>query len=328
MNAITIVMPVYNDLMVARAIQSVTEQSFQDWRLDLLNNGCTDQGTLQVLKRQEGKRGIYVHHFPFNRQSECGTLFALEHVETPLIAFLFSDDQWHPEFLKTMIERLERDDVDAVFCNTILVDEDGVPWKKAPKTHFSGDITEMTPAQHLNKMFYVENPLHPCALVMKTSLYKRLGGANPCMHRLGDMNLFARMLAESKVSFVKEKMASITLHSICGARKNCSFGNDTLMLEIMLERQELLRNFLTEPFLEMADDIFEFPKGKYDRAGQIWFMGLEAIKNPTPDYVFFGYRCIFQALAMDYAGINKWCLETYHTSPGEYVKKLQNRKAA
>lgn len=324
---ITIIMPVYNDPQCERAIKSVIDQKYGDWHLQILDNGSTDEKTISAINKFEGQKGITVTRFPFNRQSECGALFAMQEVKTPLLAFLFSDDQWHPDFLKRMIDRILETGADAIFCNTSLVDEDGALWKKPPLTQYSGDITEMTPAQHLHKMFTEQNTLHPCAMVVNLPTYQRLGGFNPCLHRIGDMVFFARLLAESEVIFFKEKLAYITTNSICSGKKNLSFGNDKISMEMLVERQKFLFLFSSSAFLSKAMEIFKFSRDKMPEGetGRLFFLGMEAIKNPSLDYVFFGYSCIYRAVDMHYNDINDWCMENHHTSAGEFIKGLQNK---
>lgn len=321
---VTIVMPVYNDPMCDRAVQSVVNQRYDRWRLEILDNGCTDDKTLAVFRKYEGHKGITVTHFPFNRQSECGALFAMR-VKTPLTAFLFSDDQWHPEFLNRMVGKLG--DHDAVFCNTSIVDEDGVPWKRPSATQFNGDITDFTPAQLLRCVFYERNPLHPCAMVVRTGCFQSLGGLKPYLHKVGDMRFFMRLMAEAGVVFLKEKLAFVTEHSLCSYRKNLSAGFDKVSLGMMAERQRSLQLFVTPPFLKLANEVFGLKDAPRGKAGLLFSVGLEALKNPSPDYFFFGFSCVYNALDLDYEAVNAWCMANHHTSAGEFIKTLQGRAA-
>lgn len=327
---ITVIMPVYNDQLAERAIKSVMEQKFQDWQLKILDNGSTDAHVVSMLKKYDGMQGIEVIRYEQNRQSECGALYGMD-VKTPYMAYLFSDDQWHPEFLNRMMKAMINSytpfgqPYSAAFCNTAYVDEDGATWRKVPDTQFDGDITDMNNDKHLYHMFTSKNTLHPSAMVISSAVYRRLGGFDPWLHRVGDMRFFAKLLGVyDDVVFVKEKLSYITCNSVISGRRNSSHDNDKASLSMMAERQQFLEVYSSKEVRSLLPRIFAFPDTGND-ALNLYFLGTLSIKNPAADYVLFGWRCIYRALELDYNAVNGWVMQQHHTSVGEFIKKLQRR---
>ncbi len=98
--AVSIVMPLYNkEREVERAIESVLAQTFNDYELVVVNDGSTDKGP-EIVKKIKDPRIRIVH------QQNTGVSAArnrgLREAKASLMAFLDADDEWLPDFLKTV----------------------------------------------------------------------------------------------------------------------------------------------------------------------------------------------------------------------------------
>ena len=97
---ISVVMPLYNkEGEVGRAIKSVMAQNFSDFKLIVINDGSTDKGPEVV-------RQIHDTRISIIDQDNSGVSAArnrgIEEAKSDLIAFLDADDEWLPNFLKTI----------------------------------------------------------------------------------------------------------------------------------------------------------------------------------------------------------------------------------
>ena len=101
---VTVLMPVYNgERYLTEAIESVLNQTFTDFEILVMDDGSTDN-TKEVIKEFNDERIIY--HYDSNsggpaRPRNKGISFA----KGGVIAFLDSDDYWHPEKLQKQIEQ-------------------------------------------------------------------------------------------------------------------------------------------------------------------------------------------------------------------------------
>ena len=131
---ISIIIPVYNtEKYIFETINSVINQSYQDWELIIIDDGSTDNSAeiIQKLCKQDNR--IQYYH-----QENSGVSVArnngLEKSKGKYIALLDADDLWEMENLSQKIEVLEKhQDVSWVFSNMYNADQDGNIICEAPK---------------------------------------------------------------------------------------------------------------------------------------------------------------------------------------------------
>jgi GT2 family glycosyltransferase len=108
--AVSIILPAYNRRhVIGRAIDSVVAQSFQDWELIVVDDGSTD-GTDEVMDRSDPRIRL-IHQS--NRGAAAARNHGIAEARGQFIAFLDSDDEWLPHFLKLTHEYLSRHPQDA-----------------------------------------------------------------------------------------------------------------------------------------------------------------------------------------------------------------------
>jgi len=113
--AITVITATYNrSRALACAIESVRRQTFADWEMLVIGDGCTDD-TAEVVARAGDSRIRY-----FNLERNYGGQAGPNNVgiaesRAPLIAFLSHDDLWLPNHLKSCREALLAEHADLVF---------------------------------------------------------------------------------------------------------------------------------------------------------------------------------------------------------------------
>lgn len=123
MATVTIGIPFYNNETTLRnAIQSVINQTFQDWLLILMNDGSTDQ-SLEIAKQFESKKVIV-----FDDGENKGLISRLNQLidmcESPFFVRMDSDDIMVPERLEKQISLLVRDtEVDLTGSSAYIIDE-------------------------------------------------------------------------------------------------------------------------------------------------------------------------------------------------------------
>ena len=112
MAVVDIIIPLYNkEATVARAIESVLDQTFADWHLMIVNDGSTDD-SLQIAKQFTDPR---IHII---EQENCGPGAArnrgIQEASAKYTAFLDADDQWYSWYLENALRAFAKSDVACV----------------------------------------------------------------------------------------------------------------------------------------------------------------------------------------------------------------------
>lgn len=124
---VTIVIPCYNVAKyIKRCIDSLVDQSFQKFKVILVDDKSTDD-TYQYLLQLQATSGLDIMVL----QNSCNSGPAVSRnkgileADTKYITFCDSDDWYEPDFLKTMVSLLEDNAADMAFCGYKVVDEHG-----------------------------------------------------------------------------------------------------------------------------------------------------------------------------------------------------------
>lgn len=99
---VSIVMPSYNTASyISASIDSVLNQTYQNWELIIVDDCSTDNTDEVVLKYTD----VRIHYLKNERNVGAAKSrnYALREAKGAWIAFLDSDDQWHPEKLEKQL---------------------------------------------------------------------------------------------------------------------------------------------------------------------------------------------------------------------------------
>ena len=123
---VSIVMPSYNTgKYIAESIRSVLAQTYKNWELIIVDD-CSTDDTDTVLTQFDDPRIRY-----FKNETNSGAAVsrnrALREVKGRWIAFLDSDDLWHPEKLQKQISFMQEKNYAFSYTNYSEIGEDSVP---------------------------------------------------------------------------------------------------------------------------------------------------------------------------------------------------------
>ena len=133
--SMTVVMPVYNrEAWVGQALESVLAQTWSDFEIVVVDDGSTD-GTADVLRR-------YLPQITLLSSPHAGAYaarnLAIHQSRGALVAFIDSDDVWHPDRLECQVPLLDDPEVGLVFGDASLVDYRRAPARRLRRTFFDG----------------------------------------------------------------------------------------------------------------------------------------------------------------------------------------------
>ncbi len=121
---VSIITPTFNsERFIAETILSVQAQTYQDWEMIIVDDCSTDKTAEIVASFQEKDSRIKYFYNSTNKGSALSRNLALQKAKGKWIAFLDSDDLWHPEKLEKQIEFMERNDYHFSYTNYCEIDE-------------------------------------------------------------------------------------------------------------------------------------------------------------------------------------------------------------
>ena len=129
---VSVIMPAYNaQRFIREAIDSVIAQTHADWELLVLDDGSSDDTCAVVEDMAAKDERIRLIKNPSNMGVAKTRNRGLDLCRGDYVAFLDSDDIWHPEKLTSQISVMKSKDARLAYTSYAIVDENGAPCKNA-----------------------------------------------------------------------------------------------------------------------------------------------------------------------------------------------------
>lgn len=202
---ISVVIPLYNkEKQIAHTLQSVFNQTFQDFEVVVVDDGSTDGSVAEVEKLSDSR--IRLIH-----QKNAGVSAArnrgIEEAKGDLIAFLDADDEWKPEYLATQYHLSQKyPDCNVFACNYEFRNIEGkvTPTiiRKLPFTCEDGILSnyfEVASCSH--------PPLWTSSIVVKKQAIQAIGGFPVGIRSGEDLLTWARLAVNDKIAYSKISLA-------------------------------------------------------------------------------------------------------------------------
>ena len=123
---VSIIMPSYNTAQyIGDSVRSVINQTYTNWELIIVDDCSTDHTDAVVASFQDER----IRYFKNERNSGAAVSRnkALREVKGKWVAFLDSDDLWHPEKLEKQIRFMKENGYSFSYTNYSEIDEQSQP---------------------------------------------------------------------------------------------------------------------------------------------------------------------------------------------------------
>jgi hypothetical protein len=222
-------------------VQSVLDQSFQDFEIVVTDDGSTDD-TVSVIRSFDDPR-IRLEIFRKNRGaavaiSECGRRCRGEYV-----ANLCSDDVWESEKLEKQVAFLDaHPDMDAVLTRVLLIDEDGSPLD----TSYEGyrnvfDCENLSRLEWLGRFFREGNCLCMPSAMIRRSVYEALDFQDRRFASLSDFDFWVRFSFDHEFHIMDERLTRFRVRS---GMRNASSDRPENRIRSLFETRQILEHYL------------------------------------------------------------------------------------
>ena len=162
---VSIITPLFNaEKYIAQTLQSVQQQDYSNWEHIIVNDASQDTSEEIVKKTAEKDPRVQLISLSKNKGAAYCRNHATELAQGDYIAFLDSDDLWHPEKLTKQIDFMQTNDCEVSYTSYLHIDEAGeslhkriraldqLPYKKQLRNNYIGNLTGIYQASTLGKI--------------------------------------------------------------------------------------------------------------------------------------------------------------------------------
>jgi len=162
---VSIIMPCYNHgQYIYEAIDSVLNQTFQNFEIVIINDGSTDPQTIEILKNIHHPKIKVLH--TSNQGLASARNNGIREAQAPIILPLDSDDKIAPTYLEKSVKILQsNEEIGIVYCLAEFFGEKHGKW--------------LLPEYSLKEMLF-HNLIFHCAFFWRSD-WEKLNGYNPNM---------------------------------------------------------------------------------------------------------------------------------------------------
>lgn len=166
---VSIITPLYNsEGFISQTIESVLNQTYKNWEMLIVDDSSKDNGVNIVKKYQKKCKKIKLIRLDNNSGAAVARNEGIKLAKGRYIAFLDSDDFWHPEKLEKQISFMKKNDHAFTYTNYQKMNESGdlveeiiespseLDYKEALHTNYIGCLTVIYDTKKLAKLYMPE----------------------------------------------------------------------------------------------------------------------------------------------------------------------------
>ncbi|MFW2828572.1 glycosyltransferase family 2 protein [Sphingomonas sp. ID0503] len=174
---ISVIMPTYNRAtVIADAVRSVLDQSWSNWELLVCDDGSIDKTPLVI----KGLADPRIRYLPLQKANGAAARNrGLEFARGEYLAFLDSDNLWHPLFLEAALRTLQDSGAPLLYSGYLDVEMQG-------SLYCRGELS-FRPYDHGDLL--QRNYIDLNTLMLRREVYDRLGGFDETLPRVQDWDL-------------------------------------------------------------------------------------------------------------------------------------------
>ncbi len=202
---VSVVIPFYNCLYVDQAVKSVLAQSYPNIEIIVVDDGSTLHTEKlapfkNVIKYIRKKNGGTASALNQGIQAASGTYFA----------WLSADDLFHPDKIKTQMEKLRGSDTFFNHTAYYYINEQGERISETVSMIFSSRM-------HLIETLMRGCPVNGSSVLLDMDIIRTIGMFNEDLLYTQDYDLWLRILPYYEWSYIEEPLLDYRVHSEMGS---------------------------------------------------------------------------------------------------------------
>ncbi len=210
MPAVSILIPAYNcEDTIERSLESVFNQTYQDFEVIVVDNNCTDS-TIDKTLSLSSKYNVSTHIVKCEQKGIVPALnTGLRACQGEWIARQDGDDYWYPTKLEKQMKFLsENSEVSILGTQIRLLDENGKPEIMGT---FGKEVNYPTHHDQIATMLlYGQNSICHPSVVIKKTVFNVLGGYEQLFPLAEDLHLWCKCIPHFRFANIDERLVDYT----------------------------------------------------------------------------------------------------------------------
>ena len=239
---ISIITASYNyENYIKETIESVIEQTYQDWEMIVVDDGSSDN-SLAVIDsycKKDSRIKLFTHENNINKGLKDTLLLGLEKAQGDWVVFLESDDYISPDYLEKKLSVIEKHpDVNIIINDVNLLGEHSKTLTKHFKQINKALKKDNQPVD-LSRPLMKKNHIVTFSIVMmKKILLENIDFECPIKPLL-DYYIWAQIARNNKFYYIDEKLTTWRIHNDSYI-KNARTCNEDSYLNFNLKKAEFI----------------------------------------------------------------------------------------
>jgi len=234
----SVVIPLYNkEKHIRRAIDSVLNQSYQNFEIIIVDDGSTDKGASRVREYSDDRINLISQK---NQGVSAARNKGIKAAKYEYIGLLDADDAWKKNFLKEISLLINDYPNKAVYATAyeFYLEDDFI--KKAQYSNlpnnFRGEIDNYF-------KYTLKNPLiSASSVVISKNIFDSVGFFDTSLTRGEDLDMWFRISLNEKITFIYKSLAIYYLNSTNRAsNKNFDYSK-TFTNKLQYSMEDLINN--------------------------------------------------------------------------------------
>lgn len=204
MSKVSVIIPTYNRAQyIAEAIDSVLNQTYQDFEIIIVDDGSTDN-TKEIIKPYLDDYSNKIRYFyQKNKGISAARNMAINKAREDYIAFLDSDDRWLPEKLEKQMKVIKDENINFVY-SAMYVENNG---------RMTNRIIPANPATDFLGLLTKNQSIAMATTIIKKEYITKTGMFDETLTVSVDYDLWLRVLLKYKVKYLKEPLTIYREHA-------------------------------------------------------------------------------------------------------------------
>jgi len=295
---VSVIIPCYNgEKFISEAIESVLNQTYQNWELIVVDDGSTDNSR-NIVQKYINNKIILIKH-KYNKGIAKTKNAGIVNARGKYIAFLDQDDIWLNSKLDLQLKCFELGNSDiGVVCTGMIFTDDVL----RPRYIFKGfdDIDQ----EKLIKNLYLKPTNSSSIMMVKKECFDRIGTFNEDLIGWDDYELLMRLATISQIKYIRGPLVKKRIHKD-NAQKLSTVQNET--------EKVFTQILVLHPFLKKYKNIKESNR-----------LYANSIKFFERGNRILAYNILKKSIQKRPGNFRAWLLFILYIFTGKYSLKIKN----